>query len=275
MHAVETLTRTVREHPWSSVQDILLVSGAMLGATVLALEYDLFRFAGKYTVEELRITLAELIALSALLVIGIVAFIGRRLYEARRDALVTLERDMETERLRQVATRDPLTGLPNRLSMVSALADATSGPSHDGRRHAFFLLDLNGFKQVNDAHGHAVGDRVLCVVADRFKSASRPTDLLARLGGDEFAVLAYDVDRDGAAAIGQRLIASLINPISTDRASHQVGASIGAALIPDDGIVVEEIMADADFAMYQAKAQNQSAMVFCQGSLAKQQLSRA
>ena len=76
-------------------------------------------------------------------------------------------------------------------------------------------------------------------------------------------------------AIGQRLIASLCNPISTDRASHQVGVSIGAALIPDDGIVVEEIMADADFAMYQAKAQNQSAMVFCQGSLAKQQLSRA
>jgi diguanylate cyclase (GGDEF)-like protein len=257
------------------LQDILLVCGAMLGATVLALEYDLFRFAGKLTAEEQRITLAELIFLSALLVVGIVAFIGRRLYEARRDTLVTLHRELETERLREVAARDPLTGLPNRLSMVSALEAATSGPSQDGRHHAFFLLDLNGFKRINDDHGHAVGDRVLCVVADRFKSASRPTDLLARLGGDEFAVLAYDVDRDGAAALGQRLIASLTNPISTDRASHQVGVSIGAALIPDDGIVVAEIMADADFAMYQAKAERQSAMVFCQGNLAKQQLSRA
>jgi diguanylate cyclase (GGDEF)-like protein len=241
----------------------------MLGATVLALEYDLFRFAGKLSAEEQRITLAELIFLSVLLVTGIVAFIGRRLYEARRDALLTVQRELESERLREAAVRDPLTGLPNRLSMVSALGAATTGPSQDGRHHAFFLLDLNGFKRINDDHGHAVGDRVLRVVAERFKSASRPSDLLTRLGGDEFAVLAYDVDRDGAAAIGERFIGSLNNPISTDRSSHLIGVSIGAALIPDDGIAVEEIMADADFAMYQAKARGQSAVVFCQGLVGK------
>jgi diguanylate cyclase (GGDEF)-like protein len=265
VNAVKTIARAIGEHPWSSLQDLLLVSGAMLGATIIALEYDLFRFAGHLTAEQQRITLAELIFLSALLVIGIVAFIVRRLYEARRDTLLRLERELDTERLRNEASRDPLTSLPNRRSMLTALDEATSGPSQNGRHHAFFLLDLNGFKRINDDHGHAVGDRVLRVVAERFKAASRPVDLLARLGGDEFAVLAYDVDRRGAAAIGDRFIASLSSPITTDRASHAIGVSIGVALIPDDGIAVEEIVADADFAMYQAKAQRQSAVVFCQG----------
>ena len=258
----KTIVRAIGEHPWSSLQDLLLVSGAMLGATI-----DLFRYAGHLTAEQQRISLAELLFLSVLLVIGIVAFIVRRLYEARRDTLLRLERELDTERLRNEASRDPLTSLPNRRSMLTALAEATSGPSQNGRYHAFFLLDLNGFKRINDDHGHAVGDRVLRIVAERFKAASRPVDLLARLGGDEFAVLAYDVDRPDAAAIGDRFIASLSSPITTDRAWHSIGASIGVALIRDDGIAVEEIVADADFAMYQAKAQSQSAVVFCQGLL--------
>ena len=132
-------------------------------------------------------------------------------------------RAFDIQRLREEAARDPLTGLPNRRSLLTALATATAGPSQDGRHHAFFLLDLNEFKRVNDEHGHAIGDRVLCVVVERFKAASRPSDLLARLGGDEFAVLAYDVDRDGAEAIGQRIITSLNIPISTDLTSHQIG----------------------------------------------------
>ena len=65
----------------------------------------------------------------------------------------------------------------------------------DGRKHVFFILDLNGFKRVNDLHGHAVGDSVLQVVVERFKRVARPSDVLGRLGGDEFAVLSYDVDR--------------------------------------------------------------------------------
>jgi len=170
--------------------------------------------------------------------------------------------------LRDEASRDPLTGLPNRRCLLDALAAATAGPLQDGRRHAFFLLDLNEFKRVNDEHGHAIGDRVLRLVVERFKAASRPSDLLARLGGDEFAVLAYDVDRDSAEAIGQRLILSLDKPIAMDLPSHQIGVSIGAAMIPEDGVTPEEILADADFAMYQAKAQKRSAMVFCGGRLA-------
>lgn len=263
MRKAKSVIGAIGDHPWSSIQDVMLVCGAMIGATILALEYDLFKFAGELTTPERQITLRELIFLSAVLVTGIVGFIGRRLYEARRDAHLLVQRELDIQRLREEASRDPLTGLPNRRSLLTALATATAGRSQDGRHHAFFLLDLNEFKRVNDQHGHATGDRVLRVVVERFKAASRPSDLLARLGGDEFAVLAYDVDRDGAEAIGQRIITSLNSPISTDPTSHQIGVSIGAAMIPQDGVTAEEILADADFAMYQAKAQGHSAIAFC------------
>ena len=119
--------------------------------------------------------------------------------------------------------------------MLSALTTATASPPTDGRKHSVFLIDLNDFKRVNDLHGHSLGDRVLQVVAERFRTAARPSDLLARLGGDEFAVLSYDVDRDTAHAIGLRFIATLASEIRVGGHLHEIGASIGAALIPDDG----------------------------------------
>ena len=144
--------------------------------------------------------------------------------------------------------------------MLSQLTAVTA--SSDNRKHAFFMVDLNDFKRVNDLHGHALGDRVLQVVAERFRMAARPSDLLARLGGDEFAVLSFDVDRDTAHAIGLRFIATLASDIRVGGHSHQIGASIGAALIPDDGTTAEEIIHNADLAMYRAKGQDRPSLVF-------------
>jgi diguanylate cyclase (GGDEF)-like protein len=145
--------------------------------------------------------------------------------------------------------------------LLSALAAATAGRTQDGRQHALYLLDLDNFKRVNDQDGHAAGDRVLRVVVERFRSAARPTDFLARLGGDEFAVIAYDVDRPTAAAIGARLVTSLRTPIATER-GHLVGVSIGVCMIPQDGITSEEVLAYADAAMYEAKAEGGSGVAF-------------
>ncbi len=158
--------------------------------------------------------------------------------------------------------RCTLTGLPNRRALLTALTAATASPPSDGRKHAFFLIDLNDFKHVNDLHGHALGDRVLQVVAERFRTVTRPNDLLARLGGDEFAVLSYNVDRDTAYAIGLRFIATLESEIRVGAPSHEIGASVGAALIPDDGTTAEEIIHNADLAMYRAKGQDRSSLVF-------------
>ena len=105
--------------------------------------------------------------------------------------------------------------------MLDALEAVTTPPSFVGRSK-FFLIDLDDFKRVNDLHGDALGDRVLQIIAQRFGTVTRPSDLLARLGGDEFALLCYDVERDTALAIARRLIASLEGAIRAGRQSYKI-----------------------------------------------------
>ena len=256
------LVRAIINNPWSSLQDGLLLSSVMIVATLLALEFDLFKFAEHLTVPQRRITLAEVIFLTVLLALCIFTFAIRRLREARRDVARHVATKIQLRELRVLASQDPLTRLANRRALLSALTATTASPPSDGRKHAFFVMDLNDFKRVNDLHGHALGDRILQVIAERFRTAVRPSDLLARLGGDEFAVLSYDVDRETAYAIGLRFMAALESGIRVGGQSHEIGVSVGAALIPDDGTTAEEIIHNADLAMYRAKGQDQPSLVF-------------
>jgi len=160
-----------------------------------------------------KISLAEAIFLTILLALCIVAFVIRRLHEERRDAARQVTAKTQLRQFRWRASRDSLTNLANRRSMLKALAAVAASSRSDGRKHAFLLMDLNNFKRVNDLQGHALGDRVLQVIARRLRSSVRPTDLLARLGGDEFALLCYDVNRDTALAIARRFNESLESEI--------------------------------------------------------------
>jgi diguanylate cyclase (GGDEF)-like protein len=178
----------------------------------------------------------------------------------------------QVRELRALALQDSLTKLANRRVVLSALTAAIASPPPDGLKNAFFLIDLNGFKRVNDLHGHSLGDRVLQVIAERFRTVARPSDLLARLGGDEFAVLSYNVDRDAAYAIGLRFIGCLQSAIQVGGHSHEIGASIGAALMPDDGTTAEGIIHSADLAMYRAKAQERSSLVFSESTAHPRQI---
>jgi diguanylate cyclase (GGDEF)-like protein len=258
----KSLVRAIIENPWSSVQDGLLLSSVMLVTALLALQYDLFWFVSVLSEPQRKISLAEAMFLTVLLALCIFAFVIRRLREERRDVVRHVVTRNQMRELRTLALQDSLTGLANRRALLSALTAATASPPADSRKHAFFMIDLNDFKRVNDLHGHALGDRVLQVVAERFRTAARPSDLLARLGGDEFAVLSYNVDRDTAHAIGLRFIATLANEIRVGGHSHEIGASIGVALIPDDGTTAEEIIHNADLAMYRAKGQDRPSLVF-------------
>jgi diguanylate cyclase (GGDEF)-like protein len=259
---LKALAQTIARHPWSSLQDGLLLAMAMIVATLLALEYDLFSFVAELSEPQRKISLAEAIFLTALLAVCIVAFVLRRLHEERRDVASQVTAKVRLREFRSLASRDSLTDLANRRSMLKALKAATDSPSLVGHKHALFLIDLNDFKRVNDLHGHSLGDRVLQAVAQRFRAVTRPSDLLARLGGDEFALLCHDVDRDTALAIARRLIASLEGEICVGEHSYTIGASIGAALIPEDGKDAEEIIHHADLAMYRAKGQDQPSVVF-------------
>jgi diguanylate cyclase (GGDEF)-like protein len=235
---------------------------AMIIASLLALQYNLFRYIPELSDPRHVVSLAEAVFLTVLLAICIFVFILRRLYEERRDAVLQAAAKSRLREFRAQASRDSLTNLANRRSMLKALTAATASSPLEGRKHAFFLIDLDRFKRVNDLHGHPVGDEVLRVVAQRILRAVRPSDLLARLGGDEFALLCYDVDRETASVIAFRFLQSLESDIRVGNNSYKIGASIGVALIPDDGANTDEVIHHADLAMYRAKAEDRSSVAF-------------
>jgi diguanylate cyclase len=127
---------------------------------------------------------------------------------------------------------------------------------------AIVMVDLNGFKAVNDTFGHHAGDEILRQVAARLRGVLRADDVLARLGGDEFGLLLVDCDRDEALAIGERMVSEISEPMIVDGQPHQVGASIGIALGPEDGTEMATLLQRADLAMFDAKANRHGPTVY-------------
>ena len=153
------------------------------------------------------------------------------------------------------AHHDELTGLPNRKLLMLRLESTLAQAASSGRTAGFLLLDLDrGLKEVNDTLGHAVGDRLLRLVAHRLTHSVRPGDLVARLGGDEFAVLLPSVKEPAAAReVAARLRAAVAEPIRLEGMSFVIEVSIGIAMFPDDANGGELLMQRADVAMYLAK----------------------
>lgn len=263
---LKALGQIIADHPWSSLWDFSLLSGFMAFAVLMAERYDIFAFIAELADPQRGISPAEGALLVCLAVGCVGVFIARRLKEARSDGAQQTTLEFEMRALRELAMQDPLTNLPNRRALLLALEAAIQRPPLDGQTHAFFLLDLNGFKSVNDLYGHSAGDRVLQAVVERFRRVTRSDDLLARLGGDEFAVLSCNVDRAAARAIGARFISALHNEVRTEGCTHPVGVAIGAALVPGDGDTVEKILRHADVAMYAAKSEARSSLVFFDSS---------
>ena len=160
------------------------------------------------------------------------------------------------ERLRRDSTRDPLTGLANRLLMMNRLDAAIERHSEDGTPVSVLFLDLDGFKRVNDTHGHGVGDAVLVSVARELMVQVRRADTVARLGGDEFVLVCPDTDAASAAALAARVTAGLARPVESadGDAPDPVTASIGTVTL-DGGsaTTATDLLRLADRAMYDVK----------------------
>ncbi|MCR5867560.1 MULTISPECIES: diguanylate cyclase [Aquincola] len=160
---------------------------------------------------------------------------------------------IESHALRNLAHTDALTGLPNRRGLHDRLEPALQACSSE-QLLAVFLLDLDGFKPVNDLYGHDVGDALLVSVGQRLQQELRSADVVARLGGDEFVVLATGLpDADAAQALSQKLLQAFDVPF--DAAGHvcRVGLTIGYALAPLDGLAADDLIKQADAAMYAGK----------------------
>ena len=169
------------------------------------------------------------------------------------------ERQRLAEQLLQLAYHDGLTGLPNRLRLEDHLQQAIALA---GRRHeplALLFIDLDRFKPINDQHGHAVGDQVLCEVARRLQASLRAADLVARLGGDEFVVLLTTLaSHSDSLLVADKLMLALAEPMQIGALTLQVGASMGVAHYPESGNTAAELLRSADAAMYQVKQAGRS-----------------
>jgi diguanylate cyclase (GGDEF)-like protein/PAS domain S-box-containing protein len=155
--------------------------------------------------------------------------------------------------LTERAVRDPLTGLANRALLEERLRSALSRDARSGESTGALFLDLDGFKSVNDRHGHAVGDTVLRTVAERLVGGVRPSDTVARLGGDEFVVLVEAASEAGLRVLIERLRVEVARPITVGHLTLTVGVSIGMALSEAGEADPHTLLAQADARMYDAK----------------------
>lgn len=204
---------------------------------------------------------ASVIAVSVTVVLLLWDF-GTRLLASLDDALVEREhlqaalaalQEKEAE-LRSLAYHDDLTGLPNRSLYYDRLGLAIRHSSREKSRLAVLFLDLDGFKAVNDSLGHPSGDRLLVELADRIRGSVRAEDTVARLGGDEFIVLLPHVTGAAdAARVAAKILDALRVPFLLDGREVSIGASVGVAVFPDDGLSAEDLVRKADREMYRAK----------------------
>lgn len=185
---------------------------------------------------------------------------------------------LHDEDMRKLAYYDALTGLPNRTNFRTNLSSLLRRANREGKCVGLLYIDLDNFKQVNDNYGHEIGDLLLCRFSEKLKQIVRPTDVvlndkfdeLARLGGDEFVVILHDLDSPvSAATVAERILGIFENGFETMGNTHSVFASIGIAVFPEDAETPDELLHNADLAMYEAKRNGRNRFEFYTKNIAE------
>ena len=169
--------------------------------------------------------------------------------------------------LTQLALHDPLTKLPNRLLLEDRVGQSIHKMARKGGHFALMFMDLDGFKPINDAYGHHIGDLLLCAVGARLRERLRAQDTLARVGGDEFVLLAELHEPDDAVSLANQLIQLIGQPFRVGEHELRVSTSVGIALYPGDGVDQQSLLLNADAAMYHAKGAGKSGYSFFEASM--------
>ena len=174
------------------------------------------------------------------------------------------------------ATHDALTGLANRAALLERMNEALARMQQQGGALAVHILDLDGFKHVNDTLGHAAGDILLKDLAGRLQSSLRDTDIVARLGGDEFAIIQTEADdqREAAIELAVKTLELVAKPVQLEGQEVSVGTSIGIALAPANGADAAELLKKADLALYRVKAEGRNSFSFFDEDLSARAITR-
>ena len=202
-----------------------------------------------------------LVASLAVMTIALLTSIFDARLDARTAALAQ-SLTLANEELTQLALHDNLTGLPNRILLADRIGQAQRKVAEQGGCFSLMFIDLDGFKPVNDAFGHHLGDRLLREVAQRLRQQLRGLDTLARIGGDEFVMLVRLAEANDAPQVAARQVSLLSRSFQVDEHQLQISASIGIALYPGNGVSAEELLMNADAAMYHAKGAGKNGYSF-------------
>lgn len=174
------------------------------------------------------------------------------------------EKKLLLDRLDQMAHFDELTGLPNRALFMDRLKQSVVMSRRDQKRFALLYLDLDGFKRINDTYGHDAGDRLLKTVAARLSACVRISDTIGRMGGDEFTVILSTITRhDDAGYVAEKIVTALNRPFRvSDTDTGNIGVSVGISVFPDDAADGNQLITNADDAMYEVKRNGKNRYCF-------------
>jgi diguanylate cyclase (GGDEF)-like protein len=254
--SAETLANALTRQRWDvAIADYTMPGFSGLAALTLLREYDAdmpFIFVSGTMGEDIAVAAMRSGAHDYIMKANLkrlVPAVEREL----RDAAGRQSRRQAEARLAHLAYHDALTDLPNRVLLHDRLQQGIRGAERAGESLALLVLDLDGFKTVNDSLGHHAGDRVLQELSWRLRELLRDVDTVARLGGDEFAIVLPRTDGDGAILAARKVLETLRRPIMIDDRSFGVGGSLGIACYPAHGVRADELLQKADIAMYVAK----------------------
>ena len=243
---------------------VLVVIG--IWAWFVGVDFSIFERATRYAVEH---HLINVVMLAGCIGIGFVVAMLDRL---RREVTARIAAEANA---RASARHDALTGLANRRLLRERLDAALAAPNPVARC-ALMLIDLDRFKPINDLHGHAAGNLVLCAVADRLRQVSPPGATVARLGGDEFvALVPCGLDHEGVADLAKKMIAAIRTPVPWNQGQVEVDCTIGVAIADDNGQEGDELLHQADTAMYHGKRDGRGTFRFFQPGMDVAQKTRA
>ncbi len=242
------------------VRDALVLAGIVIvGFTIFDLG-DLFLKFMDVVKEYADWGADDAVLMSFVLSVGLVIFSFRRLQDLSKEVKARAVAEGEAVKL---ARRDPLTGLFNRRFFTEKLDDVLIRTTSHSWRTAVLILDLDGFKAINDVYGHVAGDRTLIEIGDRMSTVIRSGTVLARVGGDEFAIVMPNIDSlDEPAGLARRIVGAIAEPFMIGSTATTLGVSIGIAVAPDDGTKHDDLVRRADLALYRAKGEGQSNIRF-------------